>query len=230
MSVEMGDAFKSTIETISKDKNVRATILTGEGRAFSAGGDVEFLRARMADTPVNNAREMMKFYKRFLCLRDLQVPIIAAINGHAIGAGFCVALACDQRIAATDSKIGLTFTKLGLHPGMGATHFLPQVTHPDNASRLLLTGEIVNAKEALELGIVGALAEDPLEAAMKRAQQIASAGPIAVQTCMRSLRKQMSRGLEDSLWREADAQAQCYNSADMQEGVSAIVEKRAPSF
>ena len=101
---------------------------------------------------------------------------------------------------------------------------------PRRKSEIIPPGEIVNAKEALELGIVGALADDPLEAAMKRAQQIASAGPIAVQTCMRSLRKQMSRGLEDSLWREADAQAQCYNSADMQEGVSAIVEKRAPSF
>jgi len=184
----------------------------------------------MADSPVNNAREMMRFYKRFLCLRNLQVPIIAAINGHAIGAGFCVALACDQRIAGVDSKIGLTFSRLGLHPGMGATHFLPQVTNPDVASRLLLTGEIVSAHEALKLGIVGGIAEDPLSAAIERAQQIASAGPIAVQTCVRSLRKQMSRGLEDSLWREADAQAQCYNSADMEEGVSAITEKRSPSF
>eukprot|EP00940_MAST-03C_sp_MAST-3C-sp2_P001229 g1229.t1 len=230
MTVQMGDAFRKRIEELGKEKDLRACVLTGEGRAFSAGGDVDFLRARMADNALSNAREMVKFYNRYLCIRDLPVPTIAAINGHAIGAGMCVALACDMRVAAPQAKIGFTFSKLGLHPGMGATHFLPLICGPENASRMLLTGELVSGEDAKSLRIVGDVSKNPLEFAVARAIEIARTGPIAVQTCVRTLRKAQSRGLEDSLWREADAQSQCYNSSDMEEGVGAMMEKRTPEF
>lgn len=230
MTEEMGDAFKQTVEMLRNDEDLRCVVLTGEGRAFSAGGDVAFLRKRMADSPLNNAKEMVDFYRRYLCVRDLHVPVIAAINGHAVGAGMCVAMACDMRIASPRSKIGFTFSKLGLHPGMGATHFLPNVAGPEVAARMLLTGELVDGNRACELNIVGAVADDPLREAVELATSIAASGPVAVQTCVRTLRKAQSRGLEDALWREADAQSQCYNSEDMEEGVSAVVEKRSPRF
>ena len=110
---------------------MRAAILTGAGRAFSAGGDLDWLMARHRDTPENNVAVMTEFYKRFLVLRRLPVPVIAAINGPAIGAGLCLAVGgADLRVASTGAKLGVTFTKLGLHPGMAATFFLPQLVGP----------------------------------------------------------------------------------------------------
>ena len=113
------------------DVQVRAAILTGAGRAFSAGGDLDWLMARHRDTPENNVAVMTEFYKRFLVLRRLPVPVIAAINGPAIGAGLCLAVGgADLRVASAGAKLGVTFTKLGLHPGMAATFFLPQLVGP----------------------------------------------------------------------------------------------------
>ena len=117
MTVAMGEHFVSTIRQLSKDESLRCVILTGEGKAFSAGGDLEFLLARCDDTPAKNSPMMREFYSRFLSLLQLPVPIIAAINGPAIGAGMCVAAACDYRITARNVDLGFTFARLGLHPG-----------------------------------------------------------------------------------------------------------------
>lgn len=128
LTVPMGDAFAEVVASLATDTgDVSSVIVTGAGRAFSAGGDVQFLRDRCADTPSRNAAIMRGFYQRMLCLRELPVPVIAAINGHAIGAGLAFALAADFRIVAEDASLGVTFTKLGLHPGMGSSHFLPQL-------------------------------------------------------------------------------------------------------
>ena len=127
----MGDALISTVNKLKGDTNVRAAILTGAGKAFSAGGDLDWLLARHRDTPENNIKVMQEFYKRFLVMRQLPVPVIAAINGPAIGAGLCLAVGgSDVRIASNKAKLGVTFTRLGLHPGMAATHFLPQLIGP----------------------------------------------------------------------------------------------------
>jgi enoyl-CoA hydratase/carnithine racemase len=98
--------------------DVGAVVVTGSGKAFSAGGDLAFLRRRSEDSGARNSNIMFKFYERFLCVRKLPVPVIAAINGAAIGAGACFATACDMRVAAAGAKIGFTFPTLGLHPGM----------------------------------------------------------------------------------------------------------------
>ena len=173
---------------------------------------------------------MRRFYQRFLSVRDLPVPVIAAINGPAVGAGLCFALACDVRIAAPTAKLGLTFVGLGLHPGMGATHFLPSIAGPQVAAEMMLTGKLLTGEEAAARGVVAAAVEEPLAAAMEMAAQMAGASPVAVRTCVRSLRFQQEAGLEAALWREADAQAQCYASADLLEGVNAVAEKRRPNF
>lgn len=182
---------------------------------------------------------MIMFYSRFLLpLRNLPIPTIAAINGPAIGAGAAVSLACDMRIAAHNAKIGFTFVGLGLHPGMGCTHFLPLIAGYENASRLLLSGEIVNGDEALKLGVVGQVAGNVaddnchgcIEAALQRAQLIAQAGPIAVQSNLISLRRKMDEGLRRAIQREAAAQALCYATSDFAEGLDAIKTKRKPEF
>uniref|UniRef100_A0A7S2GRD6 Enoyl-CoA hydratase n=1 Tax=Octactis speculum TaxID=3111310 RepID=A0A7S2GRD6_9STRA len=203
--------------------------MTGEGRAFSAGGDLDFLRDRCRDKPERNAAVMRSFYRRFLSIRNsLTVPTISALNGPAIGAGLCVALATDIRVAHPDCKLGLTFVKLGLHPGMGGTHFLPQLVGPMHAARLLLTGDVITGEEAHRMGLV-LLAEDPVGHALELANRIALQDPGAVRMCTRSLRMSQDEGLERALWREADCQAHNY-ATSVEEGLAALVEKRPPNW
>jgi enoyl-CoA hydratase len=176
---------------------------------------------------------MRRFYERFLSVRKIPVPVVAAINGPAIGAGLCLALLCDYRVAAEAAPMGITFVGLGLHPGMGATHFLPRIAGPQVAARLILTGAVIKGDEAVRLGVVGESCptpEETVDAAVALAEAMAAAGPLAVRTATRTLRLQMEEGLERSLWREADAQAQVWGSGDLAEGLDALVEKRRPSF
>ena len=236
MTAPMGDQFLEVIDSICQgpeSEGLGAVVLTGEGRAFSAGGDLGFLQARGNDNPSRNSVIMRRFYERFLSIRRLPVPVIAAINGPAIGAGLAVALAADVRIAASSAKMGITFVQLGLHPGMGSTHFLPRIVGPQYASRMMLTGEIIEGDEALRIGMVAEVqptGEETLEAALKMARKMASAAPLAVRTCVRSIRLAQDDGLDRALWREADAQAQVWNSNDLKDGVAALVEKRKPVF
>jgi len=232
LTVAMGEQFTDAVTQIRQDARLRAVVLRGAGDAFSAGGDFQFLLERTQKSPVENSAEMRQFYDRFLSVRSLPVPIIAAMHGPAIGAGLCLALACDMRICAEDAKLGATFVSLGLHPGMGATHFLPQIVGPQVAARLLLTGEVILGWEAQRLGLV--LESLPTDAVIPRglnlARQIAAQGPVAVRGCVRSLRNIQDQHLENDLWREADAQAHCYATADLKAGLDAIRSREKPRF
>src|SRR5262249_6680395 len=137
MSEALGEAFAARVAALAADAALRAVVLTGAGDAFSAGGDLAMIQARAdqgaaggraARRPIRDA--MRAFYQLFLAVRDLPCPAIAALNGSAIGAGLCVALACDVRIASAEARLGLNFTALGLHPGMGATWTLPRLGPP----------------------------------------------------------------------------------------------------
>lgn len=228
MTVRMGEQFQEIVQQLTKDDDVRCIVLTGEGKAFSAGGDLEFLLSRCNDSPHSNSTHMRAFYSRFLSLLSLPVPIIAAINGPAIGAGMCVATACDYRIAAAEADLGYTFVKLGLHPGMASTAIVPFVIGQQQAARLLLTGEIIKGKRALEIGLVGEVVATPadvLPAALKLAESIASNSPVAIRTLTTSLRMRHQNDLERALWREADAQAQSYATKELKENVQALINK-----
>jgi enoyl-CoA hydratase len=164
-------------------------------------------------------------------------PVIAAINGPAIGAGLCLALACDLRVAAASARMGVTFVGLGLHPGMGATHTLPQIVGPQQAAKLILTGQLVTGKEAERIGMVVEAVEasedegaKTVSRAMELASMMTAQSPIAVRTAVRSLRLKFDEGFERALWREADAQAQSYASEDLANGVNAIASKTKASF
>ena len=182
---------------------------------------------------------MRKFYSLFLKIRKLPVPLIAAINGPAVGAGLCFAAAMDLRVALSDAKLGVTFVGIGLHPGMASTFFLPKLVGPQIASRMLLTGELISGDEAAKIGLtlesIPATGNTPAEnnqiivkRAVELGQRIASQAPLAVRTCVRSIRLNTDEGLEKALWREADSQAHCYSSTDFREGVEAIMNKRKP--
>ncbi|RKO84507.1 ClpP/crotonase-like domain-containing protein, partial [Blyttiomyces helicus] len=229
----MGSEFMRICASLASIPVVRAVVLTGSGRAFSAGGDLKFLWDRTRTPPDENAEIMRGFYGMFLgAVRTIPVPTIAAINGHAVGAGLCLALACDLRIAASNAKLGVNFVRLGLHPGMGATHTLPYLLPPQAAARLLLTGDLIDASEAASLGLVlKSVSADDLHAeTLALARRIASASPVAVRATLKTLRIASGTGIDAALQREADAQAVCYAMQDMQEGLQAIEGKREPMF
>ncbi len=239
MGREMGEAFRDTVGRLALDDSLRAVVITGEGRAFSAGGDLEMLQAQAdlgASAPGQAWRgirdEMSSFYRLFLSVRDLPCPTIAALNGHAIGAGFCIALGCDFRYAAREAKLGLNFTRLGVHPGMAATWNLPRLVGPAMAAELLYTSRIIDGDEALRVGLANRSLprEEVLAAALETAAEIAGNAPLAVRDVKRALRRSETVSIEDQLQFEASHQAQHFESRDAHEGIAAVREKRAPRF
>jgi len=229
MNVEMGHEFKQMLNELPH--TVRCVVLTGKGKAFSAGGDIQFLEDRARDTPHHNTQEMLRFYDRFLSMRRLKVPIISAINGPAVGAGLCLAMATDIRVTYSECMLQLPFSTFGLHPGMAATFFLPQVAGYETALRLLLTGDKINGKQAKEMGLVSECLNEPedvLTKSLEIASSIASCPPVGIETTLMTLRRQQelySGGLASALAREADAQAACYATPEFLEQVLATKER-----
>jgi enoyl-CoA hydratase/carnithine racemase len=240
MTRAMGEAFAARCAELARDPSLRALVLTGAGPAFSAGGDLDFIQgmadAGLADpggaTRRANRDTMRGFYGLFLAVRDLPVPSVAAINGAAIGAGLCVALACDLRIAARDAKLGLNFTRLGIHPGMGATWTLPRLVGPAHAADLLLTGRTLDGEEAARIGLVNrAVARDAVLAeARSLAGALAAGAPAALRGARRALERSAAATLDDQLAFEAARQAECYETRDLQEGLAAARARRDPKF
>ena len=228
MAAEFADLTKNLA---TKANTLRALILTGAGRAFSAGGNLEMLDKKRALGGEQNRLNMLKFYESFLGILNLGVPLIAAINGHAVGAGLCVASACDIRIAAVGAKMGFTFTRLGLHPGMGATYFLPRVIGHARAAELVLTGKLIEAGTALNIGLVSQVVpvDQCLPTAQSLATEISSCGPEATRQLLETLRSGPA-SLAASLEREAVCQGINYASTEFAEGVRAAIEKRAAKF
>jgi enoyl-CoA hydratase len=235
LTTEMGQRLLSVVDELKAAENVRAVVVTGAGRAFSAGGDIEFLRERQRrhnDTELSYAA-MRGFYSLFLSIRQLPCPVVAAINGPAVGAGACLAAACDLRLISKTAKFGVNFTKLGISPGMAGTHFLPQAFGQQFATFLMLSGELVSGEEAHANGLSLRLLDSPeatVEEAHRVAKAIAAASPIAVRQTIRSLRLRSGAGLEASLTREAEAQAHCFSSPDFEIGLNALANKTEPKF
>ena len=153
MSGPMTASWVRLMTALRGDPDLAAVVVTGNGRAFNAGGDLSWIVSE-PDASVPELRQrMLAFYRDWLSIRALEVPTIAAVNGAAIGAGLAVALACDIRYVATTARMGVPFTSLGLHPGMATTWSLPQVAGLAVARDLLLTGRIVDGQEAVALGL-----------------------------------------------------------------------------
>lgn len=235
MSAAMGDEVVCACEEIRADKQARVVVVTGTGKAFSSGGDLNMLArdTGLSDTSGPTMRASPRgFYDRFLTIRSLSIPTIAAINGHAIGAGLCFALACDLRIAVDDAKMGMTFTKLGIHPGMGATYFLPRLIGTARACDLFFTGRIIDALEAERLGIVNRVVSrsEFSQAVYSLAADVASVGPTAVRMVKKAVYRGVEHSLDDTLDFEALQQGITFTTADAREGITAVLEKRPPKF
>lgn len=232
MGEEMAEEFCALVASLAPTApNLRAIILTGAGRAFSAGGNLDMLERKSLLSGEQNRLKMLEFYRAFLGMLDLKVPLIAAINGHAVGAGLCLASACDIRIAADKAKLGFTFTRLGLHPGMGASYFLPRVIGRAAAAELMLTARLVDAATALRIGLVsGVTATETVQGEAERiAGEITECGPEATRQLLETVRGGLD-GLSAHLEREALAQSINYGSREFKEGVRAAIEKRPAKF
>ena len=236
MTEAMGDAVKAAVDAVRADGSVRAVVVTGagsvdDGYAFSGGGDLAMLE-RLRGVGFDAAREhMLAFYARYLSLLDLEVPTIAAVRGPAIGAGACVACACDLVVVGKGSKLAFNFVTLGLHPGMGATCLVPRKVGVQRAHELLFTGRRIDGEEAKAIGLAVAVVDDHdvVTKAQALATSIAQNAPSAVRALKRNLAVDRAE-LQRALAREAEAQAHSYASPEMAEGLKAIAEKRAPRF
>jgi enoyl-CoA hydratase len=202
-------------------------VLTANGTAFCAGGDLERLDGMLAQPPDHNRRELKEYAQAYLSVLALDIPTIAALNGDAIGAGISFVLGCDIRLAAENARFGFTYLNIGLHPGMATTHLLPLIVGSSNAADLVLTGRVIRTPEALAMGLVSKVVpgERLMDEAMKLAAQIAAKPASGVRMAKRALARPKLEGLESALDYEATAQMNSYASSEMREALSALRRK-----
>lgn len=211
------------------DADVRCVVVTGRGRSFCAGAD---FKSRASGPELPPHERSFAMYSHFLSVLEVEVPTIAALNGHAIGGGLGLAVVCDLRVANREAKYGANFVRLGLHPGMATTYLLPRLMGLPRATELLLTGRLVNGAEAADLGLVNhAVAPDEvLPKALELAREIASAAPQAVRWTKQSIYRHADWDPVSAARFEAHVQSRSFETEDHREGVAALLEKREPRF
>ncbi len=231
-----GDQVAAACAAINADRDIRAVVLTGAGRAFSAGGDVKAMKAREGAF-AGNGVELRDGYRNNIhrvvrSIYGLEVPSIAAVNGPAIGLGCDVACMTDIRIAAEGAKFGVTFLKLGLIPGDGGAWLLPRTIGMSRASELLFTGDVVDAKTACDWGLVSKVvpAESLLDEAVALAERIAQQPPHALRLAKSLLKHGQTTSYDTLMEMSAAAQAISHLTEDHMEGVEALLEKRPAIF
>jgi len=231
MSPELLDAFSGAIRLAQSDHGIRCLVITGRGRCFSAGADLRSSLQRK-DLGKPSWEASFAMYEPFLQVLEVTVPVVAALNGHAVGGGFGLALLADIRVASVDAKYGANFARLGIHSGLGISYLLPRLVGAANASELLFTGRLVTGSEALQMGLVthAKEASEVLPAAGSLARAIAGSAPKAVQEMKASIRRGLGWKIREAALEEAKLQAASLDTEDAKEGVAAILEKRQPEF
>jgi enoyl-CoA hydratase/carnithine racemase len=231
-----GDQVAAACAAINADRDIRAVVLTGAGRAFSAGGDVKAMKAREGAF-AGNGVELRDGYRNNIhrvvrSIYGLEVPSIAAVNGPAIGLGCDVACMTDIRIAAEGARFGVTFLKLGLIPGDGGAWLLPRTIGMSRASELLFTGDVVDAATAEKWGLVSKVvpAESLLDEAIVLAERIAQQPPHALRLAKSLLKHGQTTSYDTLMEMSAAAQAISHLTDDHMEGVEALLEKRPAVF
>jgi 2-(1,2-epoxy-1,2-dihydrophenyl)acetyl-CoA isomerase len=229
----MREEILDALEIIAADDRIRVVVATGEGRAFSAGGDIEHLKFLRENKDEQGFRSVLaKGQKITRTMRELAKPIIAAINGPCAGAGFSFALACDIRIASDTATFGASFALIGLHPDWGGSWMLPQLVGGAKACELVFTGSMISAPEAEKVGLVNRVVphEQLQQTVTEFAERIARNPAGVLRLAKESIYRSLTSDLETAFARESEVQAQCFDSEDFLEGVTAFLEKRKPEF
>ncbi|HOB86083.1 MAG TPA: enoyl-CoA hydratase-related protein [Bacillota bacterium] len=225
------EALDRTFTSLHEDPELRAVIVTGGGeKAFVAGADIsEFPALKRKQGEELSYRGQRIFQK----IADCPVPVIAAVNGYALGGGLELALACDIRVVAENARLGLPEVTLAILPGYGGTQRLPRTIAPGRAKELIFTGEMIEAAEAFRLGLADHLV--PAGEAVKKAREIAAkiikgSGPLAVRLAKEAVNGGLELGLEEGFKLEASLFGKLCDTEDKDEGARAFLEKRAPQF
>lgn len=230
LNAQVFDELEAAFTALSNDANVRVILLTGAGeKAFAAGADINEVAAPDAGTGEAKARRGQGVFR---LIETCGKPVVACVNGFALGGGCELALACTMRLASETARLGQPEVKLGLVPGYGGTQRLPRLVGPAAALRLLLTGEMIGAMEALRIGLVDEVV--PADRLMARAQELARSivamAPLAVEGCMEAVRRGSELGIDDAMKVEAEIFGRLCGTADKAEGTAAFLEKRAPRW
>jgi enoyl-CoA hydratase len=229
-SKELEGEVLQALEDIKNDENIRVVILTGAGeKAFSAGADIKAMKGMNA----LKARELsLRGEKVCTALENFEKPVIAAINGYALGGGLEVAMACDIRIASENARMGQTEINIGLIPGWGGTQRLTRLIGRTKAKELVFTGKMVDAKTAEQLGIVNMMvpADKFKETVRQFASELASKAPVALKVAKALINKGAEINLDAAIVLEREGFGVVASTEDLQEGVSAFTEKRKPTF
>lgn len=235
MTPELLAAFSVAVAAARADRDARCIVITGAGAGpgacFSAGAD---FRAAVQLEGAGSLPHQRSFamYEPFLSVLDLEVPVIAALNGHAVGGGFGLSLMCDLRVAALGARYGANFVRLGIHPGMAITYLLPRLVGASVAAELLFTGRLIEGEEALRLGLVSRAvpSAEVLPVAMQLARDIAANAPLAVRLTKRSLRRGLEWDPRGAALHEALVQAETLETEDAAHGIESLLQKQTPKF
>jgi len=223
------DELEGVVDELGRDPEVVAVVLTGEGKGFVAGADISELVQLDAGTGYEKMRRGQRLMDR---IENSPKVWIAAINGYALGGGLELALACDVRLASEKAKLGFPEVGLGLMPGYGGTQRLVRSTGLGWAKYAILSGRMLNASEALSMGLIQGVyqPDDLLAKALELANEIATKGPLALATAKRSVHNAVSMSLADGLEEEARLFGDLCETADSKEGLTAFLEKRKAEF
>lgn len=229
LSSEFLKEIALAIEEIAQDDEVRVLIITGSGKAFAAGADIKAMQ------PLNaiEGRKLGRLGQdAFMAIEKLEKPVIAAVNGFALGGGCEIAMAADIRIASTRAKFGQPEVGLGITPGFGGTQRLPRLIGEGMAKELILTGEMINAEEALRIGLVNHIypEEELMAAAKKLAGKIAANAPIAVSLSKVAINKGAQADINTAMDIEADLFGMCFSTEDQKAGMAAFLNKEKANF
>lgn len=230
-SSQMADELVEALDGAEADERVRAVIVTGAGSTFCAGGDLKAMRDKsgmFSGDPVelrdNYLRGLQRIPRRF---ERFEKPVIAAINGHAIGAGLDLSLMCDIRIGSQEAKFGSTFARVGVIPGDGGAYLLPRVVGFSKAAELILTAQLIDADEALDIGLLSQTAppDEVVDRARETAGQIAELPPKAVKMAKAALYRSVDRDIETALQLTAALQSCVQHTDEHLEAVEAMLEE-----
>lgn len=226
---EMIDELRDALRGIDRDEEIRVLIITGAGKAFQGGADIAELSVM---EPMNILRWNEGIVRINAALEKLRQPVIAAINGPAMGGGVELAISCTLRVIAESAKMALPEVKLGIIPGTGGTQRLPRLIGKGRAAELLLTGAAINARDAYDMGLVNKVAPDNkvVEAAEELARRIMANAPIAVEMAKDALEVGKDLPLEHAVQYSQKNCVTCFSTEDMKEGMAAFLEKRKPNF
>jgi len=221
------------LEQAGSDRNVRVVVITGAGRGFCAGGDLERAAELIEQGDGEEFARLLGAARRVVtAIRQMTKPVIASVNGTASGAGCNLVLACDLRIAALSATFAQSFVKIGFQPDWGGTYFIPRLLPANKACELFFLGDAIDAREALNLGLLNwVVADEDLEAETRKlAERLRDAPPMAIASAKQAIYAGQHEDLETMLRSEVEGQMRCFASRDGKEGVRAFLEKREPRF